>query len=106
MTLIKGKQIESLIADKIVENDNKQFISLKEKQDLRDVIANSNTPDPNSHKHSNEYVLNSLGEKNGILTYNDKLVLNDTEYSYRTLPEFKSPNSKGTFNFIESRRIK
>lgn len=59
--------------------------------------------DPNSHTHDNKAIIDQLSETNGILSYKGKLVVNDTEYSYRTLPEFKNPNARGTLEFMKRR---
>lgn len=75
------------------------------KEEVNNLIANVevDVTDPNSHTHNNKSIIDGLGDTNGILSYNGKLVVNDTEYSYRTLPTFKNPNNKGTLEFIKSR---
>lgn len=73
------------------------------KTEVNTLIANVEAVDPNSHTHNNKSIIDGLGDTNGILSYNGKLVVNDTEFSYRTLPTFKNPNTKGTLEFIKSR---
>lgn len=73
------------------------------KAEVNNLIANVDVTDPNSHKHDNAAVVNELSDVNGILSYKGKLVVNDTEYSYRTLPTFKNPNKRGTLEFVKSR---
>lgn len=89
----KGKDITDGLASKDEYYD---------KIEIDELIANIEA-DPNSHKHDNKGIIDKINDINGILSYKGKLIVNDTEYSYRTLSEFKNPNTKGTIQFIKSK---
>lgn len=59
--------------------------------------------DPNSHTHTNKNILDGISSLNGALAFNGKLVVNDTEFSYRALPIFKNPNKAGTLEYFRIR---
>lgn len=73
------------------------------KTEIDEKMSSISTTDPNSHTHANKSIIDQINDTNGILTYKGKLIVNDTEYSYRTMPEFKNPNTRGTIQFIKDR---
>lgn len=50
---------------------------------------NAGGTDANSHIHDNAAQLNKIGESVNMLTYNGKIVVNNNEYSFRSLPRAK-----------------
>lgn len=73
------------------------------KIEVDELIANVDVIDPNSHTHDNKSIINGLGDTNGILSYNGKPIVNDTENNYRTLPTFKNPKIDVDLKHIKSR---
>lgn len=63
------------------------------KTEIDDKISSINTTNPNSHSHLNKIFIDKIGESGGMLTYGGKVVVNNNEYSFRTLPEFDVPDN-------------
>lgn len=60
------------------------------KQEVNTLIADV---DNKNHEHNNKTVIDNLSDSANLLTYKGKVVVNNNEYSFKTLPRRKAPKS-------------
>lgn len=87
---------------------NGGYSQLNKEADLSNIYTKEETDDliaDNLHTHENTKVLSSLGDSAGMLSYNGKVVVNNSEYSFKTLPRRKAPTSSGYTNSTQGGRL-
>lgn len=63
------------------------------KTEVDHIISNINISSEDNHSHVNKIILDNIGESADMLTYKGKVLINNNEYSLRSLPT-KVPKSK------------
>lgn len=63
------------------------------KTEVDHIISNIDISSEDSHSHNNKIILDNIGESSDMLTYKGKVLINNNEYSLRSLPT-KIPKSK------------
>jgi hypothetical protein len=81
MALIKGKQIESIIASQVIETDDKKFVSQAEKDEWNnnsgngltdEILAKINKADELKHSHDNKEIIDKFSLVDGVLLFDGK----------------------------------
>lgn len=64
------------------------------KTEVDTLIAAVEPPAGATHTHDNKPVIDNLNDSAGMLSYKGKVVVNNSEYSFKTLPRKKAPVAK------------